>query len=490
MIRARLLLIGLILLFPAIAAAQPPAPALSPAQARAALEVLNNPRKRAEVAATLEAIAAARPAEPAQPATAPAKPAAAPAAPAAPGAAPAAAQPAVPAAAQPAAPGAATPAAAPAKPASPAEALKIPLAPDSLGAQVLVSGSNFLTRVGRQTVDALHAVQSVPLLWGWVVVMTTNPWARSMLDDTVWRLAVVMACALAAEYGLRRMIANPITALERMAPDGTVRPEPAEAEILPPEPPGETPDDDAGEPAETPEEAEARAEAGETEPPHPSHRRRLSSWTQLRRIPLVFARLLLDLIPLLGFLLIAHLLTASALGGQAISRLVLLAVVDSYALCIALLSVARMLLSPVRTRLRLFNMRDDIAAYLMRWTRRLVVIGVFGYAVAEVGLLLGLSDVAHEARAEDRRPGTACLPRHHRGAEAQSGARAAACPGRGHRLRRPAAQRPGRVLALDRAVLHHRRLAGVGGGGAARLRLGAAHLRHSPRWSWSAPGLR
>ena len=50
----------------------------------------------------------------------------------------------------------------------------------------------------------------------------------------------------------------------------------------------------------------------------------------------------------------------------------------------------------MRTRLRLFNMRDDIAGYLMRWTRRLVVIAVFGYAVAEVGLLLGLSNVAHE----------------------------------------------------------------------------------------------
>ena len=30
----------------------------------------------------------------------------------------------------------------------------------------------------------------------------------------------------------------------------------------------------------------------------------------------------------------------------------------------------------------------------MRWTRRLVVIAVFGYAIGEVGLLLGLSDVA------------------------------------------------------------------------------------------------
>ncbi|HET8997885.1 MAG TPA: mechanosensitive ion channel domain-containing protein [Acetobacteraceae bacterium] len=374
MMRVRLLLIGLILLLPMAAVAQPSA-ALSPEQARTALEVLNNPRKRAEVASTLEAIAAAKPdAAPAQPAATDKAPPPA----AKPGPAPAAGT------------------AAPAQPASSTEALKIPLAPDSLGAQVLVSASDFLTRAGRQTMDALHAVQSVPLLWGWMVVMATNPWARSMLDDTVWRLLVVMACALAVEYALRRMIARPITALERMAPGGTVQPEPSEPEILPPDvadpllEPDEAPD-------EPPEDAEARAEAGDTEPsPHPQ-RRRVSNWTQLRRIPLVFARLLLDLIPVLGFVVTGHLLSGSALGGQAISRLVLLAVVDSYAVCIILLSVARMLLSPARARLRLFNLRDDIASYLMRWTRRLVVIGVFGYAVAEVGLLLGLSDVAHEA---------------------------------------------------------------------------------------------
>lgn len=372
MMRIRLLLIGLILLLPAGVAAQPSAPALTPEQARTALEVLNNPQKRAEFAATLEAIVAGKSTEPApapRPAAPPAKPAAAPA-----------------------------PAAKPAKPATPAGTLKIPLAPDSLGAQVLVSASGFLTRAGRQTVDAVHAARDIPMVWGWVTLMATSAWARNLIIDTVWRLAVVMACALAVEYGLRRMIARPITALERMAPDGAVRLEPADPEIPPPEPSGEQPKEVEDEEPEgaSPEEAEARAEAGETEPPHHPHRHRLSSWTLLRRIPLVFARLMLDLIPVLGFVLVAHLLTATTLGGQAISQLVVLAVVDSYALCIALLSVARMLLSPVRTRLRLFNVRDDIAAYLMRWTRRMLVIGVFGYAIAEVGLLLGLSSEGHQ----------------------------------------------------------------------------------------------
>src|ERR1700757_1842452 len=100
----RALLIGLLLLLllvPCRVLAQPPAAsaALTPAQARAALDVLNDPKKRAEVTPPRGPIPKPHPAPPA-----PAPPAAA-----------------------------ANPAAAPAP-----TGLPIPLAPDSLGAQVLV----------------------------------------------------------------------------------------------------------------------------------------------------------------------------------------------------------------------------------------------------------------------------------------------------------------------------------------------------------------
>ncbi len=262
---------------------------------------------------------------------------------------------------------------------------------------MLLGAASFLNQAATQVVNGLHAVQSVPLLWGWVVVMATNPWARSLLDDTLWRLAVVMLAALAVEWALRRAMVRPVNALERMAPNGPARPEPASPDLAPPDlpPVGKAP------PEPPPEDFEGQAQAGDTDgwPPAeqwPHAHRPMSAWSQMRRVPLVVLRLLLDLVPVLGFLAAGHLITGSALGGQPISRLVLLAVVDACALCLALLAVARMLLSPVRRQLRLFNMRDDIAAYLMWWTRRLVVIAVFGYAAAEVGLLLGLSDVAHE----------------------------------------------------------------------------------------------
>jgi len=68
--------------------------------------------------------------------------------------------------------------------------------------------------------------------------------------------------------------------------------------------------------------------------------------TLLKRVPVVLARLALELVPVLGIALVGHLFVGSSLGGQTVSRLIILAVVDSYAICIAFLCLARMLLSP------------------------------------------------------------------------------------------------------------------------------------------------
>ena len=45
-------------------------------------------------------------------------------------------------------------------------------------------------------------------------------------------------------------------------------------------------------------------------------RRRLPAWVLLRRVPLVLARLVLDLIPVLGFVVAGHLVAGSAIGGS------------------------------------------------------------------------------------------------------------------------------------------------------------------------------
>src|SRR6185437_6707491 len=142
-----------------------------------ALDVLNDPKKRAAFAATLEAIVKAQPAAPAKT-------------------------------------GAAAPAAA------------SPSAP--VGAQVLVSGSAFVGHVGTQTMSALRAVQSLPLLYGWAVVMVTNPLARGLLLDVSWRLVLALLVSIGVEYALRWAMQKPTASLEAIAPANGHCPDSAE----------------------------------------------------------------------------------------------------------------------------------------------------------------------------------------------------------------------------------------------------------------------
>ena len=257
------------------------------------------------------------------------------------------------------------PAAAPAPP-KPEGNAAVTVAPNSLGAEVLFGASHFLNHASTEAVNALSAVRSIPLLWNWVHMMATDPGARGVLVDVGWRVVLALVAGLAVEWAIRRSVRRPIIALAKRAPNGDP----------------------------SLEDGEARAESGETEPPR---RRVTAALVLLKRLPLVGLRLLLELLPVFGFLTVGHVIAATSLGGNSVPRLVLLAVVGAYALCAAIIAVARMLFSPVHRRLRLLTVSDGIAAYSLRWIRRIAIVSVVGYAIAEVGLLLGLTYTAHDA---------------------------------------------------------------------------------------------
>ena len=52
--------------------------------------------------------------------------------------------------------------------------------------------------------------------------------------------------------------------------------------------------------------------------------------------------------------------------------------------------IARVIFSPKAAGLRLLNVTDETANYIVIWVRRLTAVSVYGYFLAEVGLLLGL----------------------------------------------------------------------------------------------------
>lgn len=306
---------------------------LSPEQARAALDTLNDAKKRAAFAATLEALVKGQPeAQPAPP-------------------------PPSPPAAQPAAADATKPA---------PQGIAIQLAPNSLGAQVLLTASSFLSDSANEASRAVKAIQSIPLLWGWTVVMVTNPLGQQLLTDTGWRLGVNLALALCVWLALlillRRPMARVVNAGGRTA----------------------SPED---------EDAVSRAERGATEPPP---RRRAHDGLG-RRVALGLARFALEMVPVLGLLVAGHMAAASTLGGPQDSRLVILAVLDAIAASLTLLALLTLLFMPEPPGLKLLPLRPSAGAYLVRWGRLLILIAVPGYTIGVVALLLGLSPTAHDA---------------------------------------------------------------------------------------------
>lgn len=308
---------------------------LSPDQARAALDTLNDAKKRAAFAATLEALVKGNPDPPAIPPPS-------------------------------------TPAGAGSS--STAEGIPIQLEPDSLGAQVLLSASAFLRRVADDLPRLFETMQSIPLFWGWLVVMATNPLGQRLLIDAGWRLAVALVLALGVELALRIVLRRALARVLQL---------------------GEPPPVAALDLREDPED---RAERGAIEPqPQPEFDDGDSHDTFGRRLRLGLGRFALQMVPVLGFLLIGHLTAATKLGGAEGSRLIMLAVVDAIGASQTLLALMTLLFAPDPPGLQLLPLRRTAGAYLIRWTRRLILIGVPGYTIGEVALLLGLSPSSHEA---------------------------------------------------------------------------------------------
>jgi small-conductance mechanosensitive channel len=337
------------------AAAAATATALTAAQAQQALEVLQDDKKRAQLIAVLQAIAKAGPAA-TEGATA--GTAAQPAAATAPAAAPSATKPA-------------------------AAQSPIPLTQHSLGAQLLVQGSNWLGDITHEISRTARAVTDFPPIWHWLVHSVSDPDARDQLLDAIWKLALVLGCALAVEWVVWRLLRRPLTILDSRAPALMSSPAPFQA----------TPAALPGTPA-----AISPPPVGATlvQPilRHPYLRRWMHS---LRLLPLAIARLLADLLPVLAFALVGNFVLGLISDDADKTRLIILAIVNAYVVTRAIMCLARMFFSPEQNRLRLVPVGDETAAYFEVWVRRIAVVAVFGTAIADVALLLGLDPGAHDA---------------------------------------------------------------------------------------------
>jgi small-conductance mechanosensitive channel len=303
------------------------ADALTPDQAKRALDTLQDDKKRAQMIDTLRAIAQASPR---------------------------------------------AQAASPQAQAAPEPQSAIPLNADGLGAQLLLTVSEQVGEISHEIADMARSLTNFPSFYYWIVRTANDPAAYGQLLDIAWKLALVFGCALAAEWLIFRAVKRPVALLEARVPQTARTPAQPLAMVDPPS-----------------SAADVTAEPG-------LHQRRLSlarTWQSLVRLPFVLGRLALELLPVLVFVGVATMLLGTEIGDLATTRLVILAVVNAYALSRGLVCVVRAVAGPFG----LFRVRAETAAYIEIWARRIVTVGVSGIAFANVALLLGLHRTGYAA---------------------------------------------------------------------------------------------
>ncbi|WP_213769332.1 mechanosensitive ion channel domain-containing protein [Bradyrhizobium sp. dw_78] len=245
---------------------------------------------------------------------------------------------------------------------------------DNLGVQLLVQVSDWFGDVSDQLAGAARTVSDFPMIWHWLVQLTTNPFARQTLIDTAWRLALVIFCAFVAEWIIRRVVRRPLAAVDRYVPYRG-----RQADDLQPPP------------------ADGAVSVADAQQVRRWHASLAYAWQLVLRLPFVLARLFLDLLPVICFAAIGNLLLATDLGRAATPRVVILAMVNAYVLYSTITYVTAAVISPASSQPSLFVIRDETAAYLDIWWRRIVAVTIFGVATANIALLLGLYRPAYAA---------------------------------------------------------------------------------------------
>ncbi|UPG74180.1 mechanosensitive ion channel [Roseomonas gilardii subsp. gilardii] len=213
--------------------------------------------------------------------------------------------------------------------------------PNNLVGQIASGAAERLRHMLGQVVAGARVLADLPAVASWASGVARDPVARVRITDAAWKMLLTFGLGVLAEIVVYHLLRVPRRRLDAMAPA-----------------PGDR-------------------------------------WNWLRRVPIVAGRLMLDLLPVLGFALVAYPMV-DAVHPLPTTELVLLTVNNAYVLCRAVMMASRMLLSPASAHLRLIRMPDETAAYFTRWLRRIVGLSVFGYALAEASLQFGVPWAVHD----------------------------------------------------------------------------------------------
>ena len=395
----KILLVWLLILFaaPAFAAAPVPASAatpppvtLTPAQARQALAVLNDPKQRAQIVDTLHAIAAAG-ALSAPPASVPA--------------------------------GASAPAAATATSGA-AATVRAAFESNGLASQLAREGAHGAVQVAGAVRRSLAALLDVASVRVWWTDLMNNPQQRGELGTIVLVLLGALLPALAFEWLTLRLLRKALTALanrRNMDPREMFLDEPPETvevasgtasaadatstsiSTADPSAPAATDDGDAAAGSDAELAAAGASPAPVPAPTTPDsgaasgQRHAAHHYSLMRRLPRAALRMLLRCIPLAVFIGVASLLMSILSDDGTPQDRALDSIIDIYVLSRVIVIVSGFFLQPDAPRLRLLQMGSKWAAFTQRWVLIIVSVVGAGSALAEIAVALGLNEAAHTA---------------------------------------------------------------------------------------------
>ncbi|WP_321857491.1 mechanosensitive ion channel domain-containing protein [Burkholderia cenocepacia] len=333
----------------AASAASGAAPALTPQEARQALNVLENPRERAQVETTLRAIAAVG----------------------------ALSAPAVPASSASAASGASA-AAAPAA-----------LTSNGLASMLVRQGSRWAAQIGNALQESLHSLLDIGSVGSWWRDKLVRADQRADLTRTLGILIAVLLPALVVEWLAKRLLRRALAtvAARRADTSGSSTPDSAASDEDRAPPPDTSPPPDT-----------AAADTADTAPsPSQSRGHARRHTTLLHRMPRALVSLALRAVPLLVFVGVASLTMSLLVEADTPIESALEALIDTYVICRLITIVSRLFFQPDARQLRLLHISDAWARFVQRSIARIVIVVGACTAAVEIAANFGLSEAGHVA---------------------------------------------------------------------------------------------
>ena len=202
--------------------------------------------------------------------------------------------------------------------------------PQTIGARALAFLAARMDVVSRQLVQVANVFADLPGALSWVQRQVEDDMARERWVQIAVQLAMILGIGVVAARGIAWLLARPRHALAARHVDSA-----------------------------------------------------------LLRIPMLLGRAVLELAPIVGFIVVAYTILSVTEPAPRV-RLVALAVVNATVITQALLILVRMAFAPDAPNLRLVQTSDAGARRCYVWTRRLIAVAVYGYFLAEGAYVLGL----------------------------------------------------------------------------------------------------